>query len=405
MPASLALVESNTSGTGRLFARAARARGLRPVLLTAEPGRYPFAVEDRLDVVLVDTREDAAVIAACRALAAGDGGLRGVTTSSDYYVVTAATAARALGLPGPAPEALAACRDKEQQRRRLARAGVAIPRFAAAASPDEAGEAAAALGFPVVVKPVTGSGSVGVRCCADRAAALVHATALLARRTNERGMPITPRVLVEEAVDGAEFSVERLASTAVGVTGKHLGPLPDFVEIGHDFPAPVPPEVAGALTACASAATDALELHGCATHTELRWSARGPIVIEVNPRLAGGFIPELVRLAHGVDLIEQAIALACGEPPSLAPATASHAALRFLLCPGDGRIDRIAGLDAARGIAGVVEVALYVQPGAQVARRGDFRDRIGHVIARAAEPGPAARAAEAARGCIRVEVR
>ncbi|HWO23360.1 MAG TPA: ATP-grasp domain-containing protein [Kofleriaceae bacterium] len=408
MPASLALVESNTSGTGRLFARAARARGLAPVLLTAEPGRYPFAAEDRLDVVLTDTRDDDAVIAACRALAAGSdggGGLRGVTTSSDYYVVTAAIAARALGLPGPSPEALAACRDKEEQRRRLARAGVAIPRFMAAASPGEAGEAAAALGLPVVVKPVTGSGSVGVRWCGDRAAVESHAAALLARRTNERGMPIPPRVLVEEAVTGAELSVERLADTIVGVTGKHLGPLPDFVEIGHDFPAPVPPPVAEALAACASAAVDALELRDLPTHTELRWGARGPVVIEVNPRLAGGFIPELVRLARGVDLIDATIALACGEPPALAPRAASHAALRFVLCPGDGRVAQLAGLDAARGIEHVADVALYVAPGAEIARRGDFRDRIGHVIARAAEPGPAARAAAAALGCIRVEVR
>ena len=36
----LAMVESNTTGTGRAFATAARARGLRPVLLSARPERY-----------------------------------------------------------------------------------------------------------------------------------------------------------------------------------------------------------------------------------------------------------------------------------------------------------------------------------------------------------------------------
>lgn len=35
--AALVLVESNTTGTGRMFAAAARRLGLTPVLLAAEP--------------------------------------------------------------------------------------------------------------------------------------------------------------------------------------------------------------------------------------------------------------------------------------------------------------------------------------------------------------------------------
>jgi lysylphosphatidylglycerol synthetase-like protein (DUF2156 family) len=45
-----ALVESNTTGTGRDFAEAARAHGLRPVLLARSPERYPYAAELGLDV-------------------------------------------------------------------------------------------------------------------------------------------------------------------------------------------------------------------------------------------------------------------------------------------------------------------------------------------------------------------
>ena len=41
----LVLVESNTTGTGRLFAGAARALGLRPVLLARDPARYPYVAE------------------------------------------------------------------------------------------------------------------------------------------------------------------------------------------------------------------------------------------------------------------------------------------------------------------------------------------------------------------------
>ncbi|MDQ1567811.1 MAG: argininosuccinate lyase, partial [Actinomycetota bacterium] len=59
----LAMVESNTTGSGRTFAVAARARGLRPVLLSAWPDRYPWAVEDDVDVARADTNDATSVVA------------------------------------------------------------------------------------------------------------------------------------------------------------------------------------------------------------------------------------------------------------------------------------------------------------------------------------------------------
>ena len=76
-----ALLESNTTGTGRQFAAAARARGLRPVLLARDPARYPYVADDRLDTRVLDTGDADQILATCRGLAR-DGGLAGVTSSS-----------------------------------------------------------------------------------------------------------------------------------------------------------------------------------------------------------------------------------------------------------------------------------------------------------------------------------
>src|SRR5687767_8206326 len=46
-------IESNTSGTGRLFARAARELGCRPAILTTFPDRYPYLAEDAVEVRVV----------------------------------------------------------------------------------------------------------------------------------------------------------------------------------------------------------------------------------------------------------------------------------------------------------------------------------------------------------------
>ena len=397
----LALVESNTTGTGRTFAVAARARGLRPVLLSLRPDRYPWVAEDDVDVARADTSDATSVVAVARAAAEG-APLAGLVTSSEYFVAVTARAAARLGLPGADPVAVERCRDKRRQRRTLQAAGVAVPAFASAVSPEEAAEAAEAIGFPVVVKPADGTGSRGVRLGCDAAEVRHHAAALLAVRHDERGRPTLPVVLVEEHVTGPEVSVETFGTDVVGVTAKHLGRLPSFVEIGHDFPADgaVPPGAA------ALAAIEALGLGFGPAHTEIRLGRRGPVVIEVNARLAGGRIPTLVRLATGIDLIGatiDAVVLGGFRRPLPEPEP-GHASIRFLVPPRPGRVRRTAGVAAAAGVPGVVDVAITARPGQRVGGTGSFLDRVGHVIAAAATATAARSAAETALALLELDL-
>ena len=395
---SLVLVESNTTGTGRLFCRAAVAAGLRPVLLARDPDRYPYVRADGIAARVVDTGSVPAVLAACAELA-----VAGVTSSSEYFVATAAEAARALGLPHPDPDAVRDCRDKGRQRARLAAAGRPGPAFAVAGSPAAAADAAGRIGFPVVVKPVSGSGSIGVRRCPDAAAVAAAAGVVLAG-TAGTGLPVQDAVLVESYLDGPEFSVETFDDRVVGVTRKHLGPEPAFVETGHDFPAPVDPATAAALGDAAVGALRALGLGWGAAHTELRLTATGPVVVEVNPRLAGGLIPRLVEEATGIDLIALLVARVAGARPVPAPTRYRCAAIRFLVAPAAGRLAGVPGVDAARAVPGVVEVGVTARAGQEVLVRGSFQDRLGHVLATAGDPATAATAAATGLALLRPEL-
>ncbi|MBW3656955.1 MAG: hypothetical protein KY444_12720 [Gemmatimonadetes bacterium] len=140
-------------------------------------------------------------------------------------------------------------------------------------------------------------------------------------------------------------------------------------------------------------------------HWELRMDREGRAVpMEVNPRLAGGFIPELVRHAQGIDLIRETLRLVVGREPELAAARRHYASIRFLFAPGAGRLAAFEGMPEALARPEVVEVSAYRRPGDELDVHGDFRDRIGHVVACAAEPRAAARAAEGAREAVRVRV-
>jgi argininosuccinate lyase len=323
-------------------------------------------------------------------------------TSSEYFVAVTARAATRLGLPGADPGAVERCRDKRRQRAALAGSGVPVPAFAAAATPEEAAEAAAAIGFPVVVKPADGTGSRGVRLCGTPREVRRHAAGLLAQERDERGQPTLPAVLVEEYVAGPELSVETFGTEVVGITAKYLSPPPWFVESGHDYPATV--HDAEVVETVAVAALGALGLGFGPAHTEIRLGARGPVVIEVNPRLAGGRIPTLIRLASGLDLVGATVDAVTGAPRSLPEPGRGHASIRFLVPAQAGRVRRTGGVAAAAAVPGVVDVVIAARPGQRVGGTGSFLDRVGHVVTAGPTAAATRTAAERALALLELDV-
>ncbi|HEX2079992.1 MAG TPA: ATP-grasp domain-containing protein [Longimicrobium sp.] len=397
--AAVLFIESNTSGTGRLFVRTARGMGFAPVLVTARPEKYAFLAEEGApEVIRVPRTDEDALYALIQGRFGGAAGIVGITSSSEYHVATAAALAARFGLPGPDAGSVRAARDKSHQRRVLAAGGVPTPAFRVVGSAAEAVGAAGQIGFPVVVKPLDGSGSVGVRACADADEVDAHASRLFAPADAE------PRVLVEQLVAGDEYSVEVFSGRVIGITRKHLGRPPFFVEAGHDYPAAVAEDVAEALAESVVRGTELLGLGWGPLHWELRMQGGRAYPIEVNPRLAGGFIPELVRHAQGIDLIRETLRLVVGRAPGLEAMRHEHASIRFLFAPRAGRLAEVRGRSTALGLPHVLDVAMYRRAGDELAIEGDFRDRVGHVVSCAERPEAARGAAERARDSIRIRV-
>jgi argininosuccinate lyase len=398
----MAFVESNTSGTGRLFASAAACAGHRPVVLSAQPERYDYVAAGDVEARRLDTSDLEALTAALVDLRR-DGGLAGIWSSSEYYIQTAAQLAARLGLPSADADAIARCRNKYEQYVILDRAGLPVPRFRRARTVAEAAAAARELRLPVVLKPVFGTGSVGVRLCETVRQVVARAGEALATGTNERGLAMPLELLVQSYAEGPEYSLEMFGGGVVGITGKHVSPRPYFVETGHDVPARLSAADARRAGEIARAALEVLGLRWGPSHLELRLTDRGWVFMEVNPRLAGGFIPELWRLARGIDLIAATVALATGAPADLTARRRRAASIRFVLSPGAGVI-RTLDAPAAAGDDTDAEVTtvFYRRPGDTCAIHHDFRDRIGHAIA-AADDGERA-AAAAARAVQRTRV-
>ncbi|MFE4974503.1 ATP-grasp domain-containing protein [Kitasatospora sp. NPDC056651] len=411
----IAIVETGRGEYGLQPLIRARELGLRPVLVTDDLGRY--AVDDASReliertvhaVVSADTTDGAAVTEALRPYQER-GELCGALAVIDYYVTVVAEAARALGLPGLAPQAAHAARNKLRTREVCLEHGVPAPRFVRAMSAREAVRAAESVGFPCVVKPLTEAASIGVRLCRTAEEVAGHYGLLTESALDMRGIAKPGGVLVEEYLTGYELSVEVLTTGAgpqvVGVTDKALAPHPYFVEIGETFPTQLPDAVRDEAVAVALAALRAIGHDFGAAHVEIKMTADGPRLVEVNARMAGAQIGRIIREATGLDLLAEVLRLHAGLEPELSVSRNAAAASRYLTAVDGGVLDGFGGVDLVERLPGVLAVDLYARPGTEVRRGRSNADVLGHLVVRADTPAEAARWAETAALMLTAEVR
>ena len=391
---SVLVIEPESSGLDLL--RAAGALGFTAHFFDRRPlDEMPQAVREAVaagQVVYgqVETRSRSAVLTAARKLAS-EVELVAVVPGFEYSVATVAATARALGLRGVDPESAEVLLDKGRMKERLAAAGVAVTPGVqvTAGRADERAlqDVAERIGFPAVVKPVDGAGSLGVRRV-DDLAALREQVNRGEGPMDDMGKPVGERLLVEAYVTGAEYSVEGFTTPAgvvvVAITEKQLGPEPCFVEIGHVVEADLPTADRTALTSVAVAAVRALKLDHGVFHLEARLSPAGPVVLEVAARLAGDRIPRLVALTHGCDLPQILVRCLAGlpvEPSGTERVAGAVSAARILAVTEPSTLADPEQLEKSlRALPGCPEATVTCPPGALLLPPTDFRQRFGHLV-------------------------
>ncbi|GAA2233761.1 ATP-grasp domain-containing protein [Streptomyces indiaensis] len=390
------MVEPASSGGATLIGVAAE-MGLRVVVATADSGdrRLSDAVRAAADSVLtVETNDQAALEAAVLELHRAEP-FEAVLPGSDIYVTATARVAAALDLPGLPVATVDRVRDKSVMRAAVAEAGLRTPRFAQATTDAEVRAAAERVGFPCVLKPVACSGSIHV----SRADDLDQLTAAFQRLVTDAepdmGKLHEHRVLVEEYVQGPEFSadgyvLESGEVTVVALSRTLLGPEPDFVELGHLTPALVDDATLKDVEAYVGDVVRAVGITSGPFHCELRVTADGPVLIEIGARLPGDRIVELLRLVTGVSLPRVAVATALGVGLEAAGAfarpQAASAGIRFFTAAGRSSYRELTGWPELEALPEVTETAVYFAPGETIPGVEDCRSRLGHALFTADSP-------------------
>jgi biotin carboxylase len=206
--------------------------------------------------------------------------------------------------------------------------------------------------FPLIVKPRDSSGSRGVIYCKDEAA--VRDAIQEALQYSNKG-----NVLVEEFIDGPEYSIESLhykgKTHVLQFTQKQTTSFPYNVEIGHIQPADLTDKQKEGIIETVNKIADIFKFDNCGSHTELKISNGKIVVIETSPRLGGDFITsKLVPLSTGINMEKVLIKIAVGEEvreDEFAPREEKSSGVVFFELPA-GKIKSIGNLDEINKIPG-----------------------------------------------------
>lgn len=349
----------------------------------------------------------------------------GVLCYNEGALLAADDIARMLGLPRLSRFDAESFRHKDRMRVAWEANGLPVPRYRVLYGPADA-RVLRTWRFPVVLKPTAVMGSKGVLRLDSYDDVLRELPAVLRTDmeiplggelwTLSEAFNLPSVALAEEYVAGPEYSAEGVvvggSYQLIGLTEKVLTAEPYFDEVGHVFPTDaVGPARLASLTELLQRAHTALGMANAITHTEFRMPGGRPVLIELNARIAGGYIPALVDEVTGLDTVDLAARSACG---SLAlPATGLSgaaerpraAAVAFLTCPAPAYRKRLVKAARPPLPPGCEELSAswYVAPGEVIpAPCGSGATRLGHVIFRAPEPAVAREALAAVRAGLDV---
>jgi biotin carboxylase len=300
--------------------------------------------------------------------------------------------------------------NKIAMRRQLADAGVPQPRFAAARTIHEARAAAAAVGFPSVLKPADSAGQRGLFLCESLDDVDRHLHASLAQSTEQEA-------ILESFHTGLEVNgllVVRDGEPVVVTLSDRRRPLGRGfgVALAHVYPSTLFGDALEEVRRTGVHTVKALGLRDGIAYPQVLWSDDGVArLVEVAARIPAGQMDAVARYGVGVDLIEIGLLQALGRPVPdelLTPNTQQPMAISFLTAePGPlptGKLVRVSGLDRVRAFPGVVEAELYFRDGETINPVQVDGDRRGYVIALGATNLEAVDRAESAARLLDVEV-
>ena len=349
----------------------------------------------------------------------------GIVALGDQPAVSAAYAARDLGIPYNHPAAVEACSSKFRMREVFRDTGLRTPWFRTMNIDPLPEPALLGISYPCVLKPISLSASQGVIrannreefiAAAERIRRLLQSAEI--RVTRE---PNLDQILVEGYIPGREVAVEALMTDGVvrilAIFDKP-DPLegPYFEESIYVTPSSLPDLQQRGIEKCTVECAIAIGLTHGSLHAEFRINQQEIWPLEIAARPIGGLCAKALRFIDagadfpstyikdsnaGIGLEELLLRHALHLPGSDWPRGTCASGVMMIPVPCSGIFERVDGEEAARAVTEITELMITARLHDYVAAWPEGSSYLGFLFSKAETPQAAEQALRDAHAKLR----
>jgi carnosine synthase len=306
----------------------------------------------------------------------------GIGAIDEFAGGFAARIAKRLGFPFHSIEAADRARDKHRARQACADAGLPGPRFKRIQSATDLESAGSVVGFPAVLKPVSGVGSVQAFRVNDAAELArrrqdIVAEVAAVRAPSDGGLGSDrdwfhlmwsgePDLTLESWIEGPKYDVDLLLDDGRVVYAHATDDLEPcgLRDVRRVAPSGLDRAAEEELIEHAASCVRAIGFRRGVFNVEVKRTHEGPRMIEVNGRLGGYSTTDIHAAVWGVDLVEQWLLSCLGAPLRVIEAGPfGYVAESLLPSPVTGVVERDGFLDDLRREPGVLVARPWVFAG------------------------------------------
>jgi biotin carboxylase len=312
-------------------------------------------------------------------------------TVSEFCVLPVCLAAESLGIRCTRAQAVQTVKQKAFVRKILAEKNIEDVKYTVLGPNTQEKW----LYYPAIIKPNSGAASMYAKII-HSPAELLEAMSVIETERAESRPDLVNQVLdngfvIEELLPGRMLSVETFIAGDqyhVLTIGQRLRwDANEVVELGTTMPANLSVDEFNAVESHVHKICAALNFLRAIVHIELILTDKGPLIVEINPRLMGGSLPLLYEKVHGVSVYQLLISTHLDRPIGTSMPKAKLVGVSRLFGATDAnQFMPYRGLEEVFAKVPVgVELKFFISAGAKIPKLNSNNDYIGQIIATASD--------------------
>lgn len=342
--------------------------------LDANPNAIGFSIANEYSVInIVD--ENACLAYAREKLVDGV-----LTAATDFGVLTMSRIAEKMELPGINYNSAKIIKNKALVRKLLFEANADDTGYSYEIDHvEDIADVVRNVKFPIMMKPVDGSGSRGASKV-EKLEDFVKAAKFAMDNS------ITHRAVAEPFIDGREYGVESFVDNGIihvlAVMQKDMTKPPYYAELGHAIPSGLSDELEIKVKSCVRRAILALGVNHGSVNMDLLITKDGNVhIVDVGARMGGNLIgSHIIPIGTGIDYMGNMIRAAVGDPTHWEPEWQSKPVATKLLALTPGKVKSLPDFEQLAILHGV-QIEHHLCIGDEITPYRTNLDGCGYVIA------------------------